>query len=244
MESPDPGYLYNADIKPQESLNFELGIKGNRLRPEKEALRRILFEATFFHIKVNNEIVPYEILGDVFFRNAAQTRRLGLEFGTQLEIVRDLNFTLSYTYSNFDYLTYVARTIELDSTGNFVETDRDFTGNIVPSVPEHNLYSSLSYSRPLVRWLNGFAKASYMGISGMWVDDANTDKTDAYHLMNGVLGLDMRFGGFNMMVSGGINNILDVTYVGFTNTNSADGRYYEAGAPRNWFLTVNFGYRF
>ena len=244
MDSPDPADLYNADIRPQESLNFELGIKGNRLKPEEDILRKILFEATFFQINVNNEIVPYEVLGDVYFRNAAETRRTGLELGGQLEIYRNLSFSLAYTYSNFLYNSYQARTIEIDSSGNFVEYDRDFSGNIVPSVPKHNFYSALSYSRPLLRWLDGFGKLSYMGISGMWVDDANTDKTEAYHLLNGVLGLDMRFGGFNVMVSGGINNIFDETYVGFTNTNSANKRFYEAGAPRNWFLSVNFGYRF
>jgi hypothetical protein len=54
----------------------------------------------------------------------------------------------------------------------------------------------------------------------------------------------MKFGGLNILLSGGLNNMLDEIYVGFTNTNSATGRFYEAGEPRNWFLTVNLGYVF
>ena len=83
-----------------------------------------------------------------------------------------------------------------------------------------------------------------MGISGMWVDDANTDKTDSYSLLNATLGFDMTFGKFSVLLSGGIDNFLDEIYVGFTNTNSANGRFYEAGAPRNYYLSLNLGYTF
>jgi outer membrane receptor protein involved in Fe transport len=58
------------------------------------------------------------------------------------------------------------------------------------------------------------------------------------------LGVDIKFGKFNIMASGGVNNILDEIYVGFTNTNSADKRFYEAGAPRDYFFSLNLGYLF
>jgi len=171
-----------------------VGIKGNRLRPEQDLFRKILFEATLFNINMDNEIIPYEVLGDVYFRNAARTRRTGLEMGGQLEIIRGLAFTISYTYSNFNYKSYMAKTIEMDSTGTFIENERDFSGNIVPSVPVNNVYLALSYSRSIVRHISGFGKLSFNGISGLWVDDANTDKTEGYSLLNAVLGLDMKFG--------------------------------------------------
>jgi iron complex outermembrane recepter protein len=244
MDSPDPDFIYNQDLKPQESLNFEVGIKGNKLRPEEDILRNVLFEATFFNIDINNEIVPYEVLGDVFYRNAAETQRMGLELGAQAEILRGFNVTLAYTFSNFDYKDYIARTIEIDTSGNFITNDEDFSGNVVPSVPKNNFYMSMSYSHPIISQINGFVRASYMGISGMWVDDANTDQTDAYNLLNATLGFDMTFGKFNILLSGGIDNLLDEIYVGFTNTNSANGRFYEAGAPRNYYLSLNLGYTF
>ena len=245
MESPIPDFLYNQTIEPQQSRNFELGIKGNRIHAEEDVLRRILFEATLFHIDLKNEIVPYEVLGDVFFRNAAETRRSGIELGGRAEIIRGLDLTLSWTYSDFTYKTYEALAIEIDSLGNFVESEQDYAGNIVPSVPKSNLYLALSYAHKLYREkISGFARLSYMGISGLWVDDANTDKTDGYNLVNVNLGLDMRFGKFNIMLSGGVENIFNEIYVGFTNTNSANKRFYEAGAPRNYFLSVNLGYSF
>jgi len=244
LESLNPGYLYNQELDAQESKNFELGVKGNLMNSESDFLRRIWFEATFFNITIENEIVPFEVLGDVFFRNAAKTDRTGMELGSRLEIYTDLNFTFSYTYSNFKYNSYQAKSIEVDSTGNIFETEMDFSGNIVPSVPKNNLHLALSYAHPIFRKVKGFAKFSYHGISGLWVDDANSDMTDAYHLMNSVFGLDMTFGGFNLLFSGGVNNMTDQVYVGFTNTNSADLRFYEAGAPRNYFISVNLGYTF
>jgi iron complex outermembrane receptor protein len=244
LESLDPAHLYNKDLKAEESQNLELGIKGSLIRYESDFLRRILFEATLFNIQINNEIIPFEVFGDVFFRNAAKTNRRGLELGSSLEIYRNLQFTLAYTYSHFRYDSYIAKNIELDQGGNIIEEERDFAGNIVPSYPEHNLYLALSYAYPFHKNLSAFAKMSYMGVSGLWVDDANSDKTDAYKLLNSVLGLDMVFGKFNMLLSGSLNNMLNQIYVGFTNTNSADGRFYEAGEPRNFFVSINFGYRF
>lgn len=244
MSSADPEFLFNQDLKPQKSNNFEAGIKGNILKWESSFLRRISYEATLYHLRITNEIVPYEVLGEVYYRNAAKTRRIGLEFGTQIEIIRNLNFGITYTWSDFDYLTYEAQTIEIDTAGNLITSTRDFSGNIVPSVPVNNLYLSLAYSIPVGKRHNLFVRTSYQGISGMWVDDANSDKTGSYNLLNTLIGADLRWGKFNLMVSGGVNNIFDEIYVGFTNTNSANKRYYEAGAPRDFFVSLNLGYVF
>ena len=244
LDSPDPAYLLNQDLQPQESMNLELGIKGNIYNSKEDFFRKIFFEATIFDVIVNNEIIPYEVIGDVYYRNAAKTNRFGIELGGQVEIYRDLNFAVAYTFSDFKYDSYTARSVDQDSTGNLVVSDKDFSGNIVPSVPENNLYLSLSYGYQVIRQISLFAKASYQGISGLWVDDANTDKTNSYNLLNAVLGIDMKFGGFNVLLSGGVNNIFDEIYVGFTNTNSADKRFYEAGAPRDYFVTLNLGYTF
>ncbi len=244
LESLLPADLYNHELEAQESKNLELGIKGNFLDFDRNVMQRILFEATLFNIQINNEIVPFEVLGDVFFRNAAKTNRTGVELGSRLEIVKDLNFVMAYTWSDFTYDAYPATTILFDSTGNQVEQEEDFSGNMVPSVPENNLYMALSYNHPLFKQINGFAKISYQAISGLYVDDANSDLTEGYNLLNTTIGMDMKFGRFNFMISGGINNIFDEIYVGFTNTNSADLRFYEAGAPRNYYLSLNLGYSF
>jgi iron complex outermembrane receptor protein len=244
LESVDPATLYNQELRAQESMNYELGIKGFEYRFDQRWLKKVLFEATAFLIDIDNEIVPYEVFGDVFFRNAAETQRWGLEFGSTLEIVENFSFSAAYTYSDFIYQSYITTTIEVDNEGNIAEEEKDFSGNVVPSTPKHNLYLAASYAYPFHKNLRGFIKLSYMGISGLWVDDANSDQTDGYSLLNGVLGLDMNFGKLNILLSGSLNNMLDEVYVGFTNTNSSERRFYEAGEPRNYFASLKIGYRF
>lgn len=244
LESFDPTYLYNHELNAQETNSFELGIKGNLNNRETKFFNHLLFEVTFFNLNIDNEIVPFEVYNEVYFRNAAKTNRWGIELGSGLEIINGLNFTIAYTFSDFTYIDYSAIAIEIDSSGNIVETDQDYTGNIVPSVPKNNLFVSLSYQHNISRKFAGFAKLSFQDISGLWVDDANTDKTKSYQLLNSVLGVDMNFRKLNIQVSGGVNNILDEVYVGFVNTNSAERRYYEAGEPRNYFASINIGYRF
>ncbi len=244
LESFDPSFLYNPDLKPQETQSFEAGIKGFIDNSDSYILKRVQFEATFFNLNIDNEVVPYEIYGDVFFRNAAKTARRGLELGSHINIITNLKFTFAYTFSDFIYESYSALFIQIDSTGNIVETEEVFSGKIVPSVPKNNLFMSLSYNQPITNKIDGFAKFSYSGVSGLWVDDANSDKTNGYKIVNSTLGIDMRFGKLNIIASGGINNLLDEVYVGFTNTNSAEKKFYEAGAPRNYFVSLNVGYKF
>lgn len=244
LESFDPAKLYNSQLKAQETRSFEMGIKGNLIRRQAAYFKRLLFELTLFNMNIENEVVPFEVFSEVYFRNAAKTSRRGLEAGTRIEIVKALNLTLSYTFSDFSYSNYKALAIEIDTAGNLSESEQDFSGHIVPSVPRNNLFVALSYSYPIYQKVHVFAKLGYTGISGLWVDDANSDKTDGYRLINSQLGFDMVFGKFNLLLSGGVHNMLDEAYVGFTNTNSAERRFYEAGAPRNYFVSLNIGYRF
>jgi iron complex outermembrane recepter protein len=230
--------LLNPDLKAQDSKNFELGIKGHIINPYNDTFRDIIFETTLFNIIIDNEIVPYEIFGEVYFRNAAITNRRGLEFGVDMELLRGLRFQGSYTFSDFTYDTYEALAINQDLT----ETIENYDGNEVPTVPKHNFFTALSYAHAFAQNITGFIRGSYRFVSGMYVNDANTDKTDDYGLLNAGIGADFVFGKFNLLLSAGVNNIADEVYVGFITINSSNGRYYEAGEPRNFYGGINLGY--
>jgi outer membrane receptor protein involved in Fe transport len=132
----------------------------------------------------------------------------------------------------------------MDSTNNIVQISRDFSGNYEPAVPENELNLSLVYTHPFGKKINTFAKVGYDFLSGMWVDDLNTDKTDSYNLLNASIGADMKFGHFKFSVSGGINNIFNTVYVEYTTTNSADKRFYNAGEPVNFSGILDIAYIF
>ncbi len=238
--STRPGILLNPDLKAQKSNNFEIGIKGNIRDSNAEMFGNILFEATFFNYIIEDEIVPFEVYGDVFYRNSAKTLRRGIEAGVDVEILEGLNFQGSYSFSDFSYDNYNALAID----ENLDTTSQNYSGNIVPSVPKHNLFLACSYAYPIVNQITGFIRASFRHVSGMYVDDANSELTSDYDVLNASLGLDFIFGKFDILASLGVNNIFDKTYVGFVNINSSDRRFYEAGEPRNFYGGINLGYSF
>jgi iron complex outermembrane receptor protein len=244
--SSNPSVQLNPDLNAQKSKNFEIGIKGNIRNPERQFLNNIAFEATFFNIMIEDEIVPFEVYGDVFFRNAAKTNRTGVEVGGSFDIIGGLNLQASYTYSNFTYDEYIALSITEDQD----TLTQDYSGNVAPSVPEHNLFFALAYNQTITDQITGFVRGSMRYVSEMYVNDANyfseTDPgtTEAYTMLNAGIGLDMVFGKFNLLINGGVNNIADDVYVGFININSSNGSFYEAGEPRSFYGGINLGYAF
>jgi iron complex outermembrane receptor protein len=222
-----------------------MGIKGSRIIKDSALFFKMFsYKANFFKTLIENEIIPYEVFGDVFYRNATKTNRYGLKLESRLEIFKDLTFAFLYTYSYSIYDSYAAISIETDTTGNIIQVNRDFSGNKEPNVPENNLTLSLSYIHAVGKKINLTGKVSYQNISGFWVDDANTDKTNSCDLLNVNIGFDMKFGHIKLSGSGGINNIFDKVYAGYTTSNSANKRFYNPGSPRNYFCSVNIGYLF
>ncbi|MBI3195257.1 MAG: TonB-dependent receptor, partial [Ignavibacteriae bacterium] len=242
--STKPLSLFNPDVEPQKSKSFELGIKGNIVDFDAELFRTIYFDVTIFNTKIDDEIVPFEVFGDVFYRNAARTNRTGIEIGGSADIFRGLQAKTSYTFSDFSYDSFSARVIGTDSVGNMVINDLSYDGNSVPSVPKHNLSLTVSYDKKFYETLTGFGKASYTNVSGMYVDDGNSEMFDGYSLFNSNLGMEWIVDRFQFVVSCGVNNIFDKRYVAFVNINSAQKEFYEVGEPRNFFAGFNFGYTF
>lgn len=232
--------LLNPDLKAQKSTIMEVGSKGNLIFDDWVFFRKINFETAIFNYIIKDEIVPFDVAGvGVYYRNAAKTNRFGVEFGSDINIYKNLNFKFSYAFSNFKYDEYIAR---IDSITKIV--DIPYSGKYVPSVPKHNLYLALSYEKPILENITGFIKVSDRFVSNMYVDDANTESTSSYQLLNLLVGSDIKLGKFNIMFSSGVNNILNKTYVGFININSDRKEYYEAGEPRNYFGILNIGYTF
>ncbi len=238
--SSNPSINLNPDLNAQESRNFEIGIKGNIRSFDEQMFNNVSFEATFFNIYIENEIIPFEVYGDVFFRNAAKTTRNGLEVGASVDVLEGLNLQASYTFSDFTYDEYFALTID----ENLDTTTQNFEGNAAPSVPQHNAFFAAAYNHEIARGISGFVRGSVRYVSGMYVDDANSDKTDDYTTFNAGIGVDMVLGKFNLLISYGWNNIINRVYAGFVNINSSNGRYYEAGEPRNAYVGINAGYAF
>ncbi len=243
-ESPNPGVIFNQDLKPRESRSFELGIRGNVPEKKRVFFKKIGFDAALFLNSINNEIVPYFVNGDMFFRNAARARLRGVELGTLVDIYRGLSLGMNYTRSDFRYTSNESTTTSRDSLGRQVTSTKDFSGNRLPGIPVNNFSVILSWTQPIGRHFDVLLRSTWQGISGLWADDGNTEKTNNRNLLNGVAGMDLKYGKFSLSASGGVNNIFNQVYTGFVCINAVDKRYYNAGAPRNFFVSLNLGFVF
>lgn len=230
----------NPDLKPQSSKNFEVGFKGNIFSEKRNYFNNIFLELTGYYLMIEDEIVPFVVDNTVYYRNAAKTDRKGIEFGLKTEIVKGLTFKSAYTFNDFKYDTYTALTI--DKNGN--QSTKQYDGNVVPSVPKHNISVDLMYDYNFSKYVRAFIKGNYTYIDRMYVNDANTENAESYILLNSLVGIDFAYKGFSLLANFGINNITDKQYVAFININDANGRYYESGPKRNFFGTLNLGYNF
>lgn len=235
-------HTMNPDLKAQKSTSFEVGIKGEVLDYKKDYFKNTLFEVAFYNTKIEDVIVPFVVDGDVFYRNAAVSKRTGVEVGLSSEIVRGLTLKGSYAYQNFKYDEYQAGNI--DEFGNL--TNVDYSGNIEASNPENFAAGEIMYQYTVAKKYTLYAKSSIQYVGGMFVDDANTDslKTDPYTLWNGQVGIDCNLNKFRLIAYGGLNNILDKKYVAFININSANADYYESGPKMNFFGGLTLSYMF
>ena len=235
----------NPDLNPQKSRNYELGIKGN-FSVEEIELEKAYFEATFFNINIDDEIVPFVINDKTYFRNAALTQRTGIETGIKIEMFEGMEIQTNYTFADFKYQDYDAVTY----TAGGDTINENYSGNVIPSVPKNLVNFILNYEFKINRNVTGFVLADMDYVGSMFVDDKNSESVADYYYANFLVGANMFFDNFNLLLSGGMNNIFDKKYVGFININAnpelpqESRRYFEPGEPRSYYLGLNLGYSF
>ena len=232
-------YTLNPDLKPQNSQNFEFGIKGNVLNKKSEFMRKLKFEVTFFDYVVRNEIIPFTINQNTFFRNATRTNRLGVEVGVMCEPFEGIELVTNYTLTNFKYQDYTA--VIQGPSGNTVE---DYNGNYVPSIPRHILNLIFNYEFEISDKVNGLLQWDCDYLTSMYVNDNNSESTPSYFYGNVMAGINFNVGKLNTVFYAGVNNIFDKRYVGYVNINDFYGRYYETGEPRSIYSGLNVSYKF
>ncbi|MFA5403533.1 MAG: TonB-dependent receptor [Ignavibacteria bacterium] len=233
----------NPDLQGQKSTNFEVGIKGSSSGINNKYFTNTFAELTFFHSLIQDEIVPFVYDNAYFYRNAGKTRRIGLEAGFNTEIFKGLTLKAAYTYSKFEYIDYKALVIV---SSPFQEVIEDYSNNIVPTVPKNLLSGELGYSHTFEKYYTAFIKGNARFVGSMYVNDKNVDslKTEDYLLLGGQLGFAVNYQGLNITAYAGVDNIGDKKYVSYININDMGGRFYEAGAKRNFFGGIKVGYIF
>lgn len=206
----------NPNIKPERSINYEVG-------GLIDIRRRASINFAAFHMRVDDEIVPTGIgFPQELFGNAAKATHNGFELGAGLNISRDLDFRAAYTFSDFYFK-------------EFINGFGDFSGNDLPGIPAHHLNMSLKYRNPL-----GFYAGMNVDVVGkFFADDANQVANDQYSVANLFVGYNRFFKKYKLTLQYRLNNAFSEKYNEFIVINDRFGGYFYPAPTRNHTGTVS-----
>ncbi|MDH0099219.1 TonB-dependent receptor [Ectopseudomonas hydrolytica] len=215
---------FGFDLQPATSKQLEIGLKA-RLA-EATSLQLALFQ-----IDTDDELVVASASGGrTRFQNAAQTRRRGVELAMESQLSETLRATLAYTRIDAAYSQ------DFTSGGRLIEA-----GNRLPGIPASTLYGELAWQPR-----EGFSTAlEGLYRSKLYVEDSNADKAaPSYALFNWQARFEQTLGAltFNQVLR--IDNLLDREYIGSVIVGESNGRYYEPGPERAWYIGAGVQYRF
>ncbi|MGQ0563147.1 MAG: TonB-dependent receptor family protein [Gemmatimonadota bacterium] len=215
-----PGF--NRSLDPERALAFELGYRGR--------IGSVALDASIYQIRIQDAIVPFQVAqveGRDFFRNAGRTRHRGIELTTTAGLTPALQFTASYTFSDFVFLDD-----GIDAVSN--------EGNRLPGVAPHHLIV-----RPVLRTRAVVIEPELEITSRYYADDANSEaaRNPGATVVNLRVRAARPIGRTGLTPFAAINNLTDERYSGSVVVNAAGARYFEPAPGRNFFfgLAIRIG---
>jgi len=215
---PDGQPGLNFALVPARTGNGELGAKWKQ--GESGSLRLALFRSL-----TRNEIVVASSMGGrSTYRNAARTRRQGVEAGYDAALGGLWQWQIAYTYLDATYR---------QPFGSVT------AGHRLPAVPESQLWSAL-------RWGGDHGwNAALEGstLSPVPVNDLNSGNAPSYGLLgvNGAYIWDLPH--WRVQAFARVDNLLGTRYVGAVVINDASQLYYQPGAGRSAFAGIRLSWK-
>ena len=186
--------------------------------------------AALFDIQTRDEIVVDTAAGGrTTFKNAGRTERRGFELAAETQLSGPWQAHAAYT--------------RLDATFRDGFTSGAAVvpaGNLIPGVPASQLGAQLRYRRPAYY---GYLEALHR--SRVPVNDANAEFSDAFTVLNAVVGLTQQQGTrwrFSEYLR--LDNLTDRNYVGSVIVNEANGRFYEPSPRRSMTIGAQASLQF
>jgi len=204
----------NKELNPSKAKNYEIGWKFFGTN--------IIVETTLFYIKSSNELLPYELEefpGRAFYRNAGLTNRTGVEMSYKRSW-KKFNMIRSLSYAKYIFDDYIKK-------------GEDLSGKNIPGIPSMTRNLELNYNN------NGWkVQFNYNNIGKFYAEDENKIKIDSYSILNVQSSKTFYKGWGEILISGGVKNILNKEYYDNIRINAFGGRYYEAAPGRNFFTSL------
>ncbi len=221
---------FNPELDPQQARSVELGFKGG-------TGLRWRYDIALFDVRVEDEIVPFEKDGVTYYRNAAETRRRGVELGLEGRPVDRLKVTAAVAYGRFTFRDHVAP----EEPG--VAGDEQVRGNRIPGVPRAHGYLEVAWeARGGWRW-----SVDARAAEGVWADDRNTVRSPGYTEVGVRATRSFVTAAWEARPFIGINNLFDEEYDANVRINAGpddslleERRYFEPAPERTVYAGVTF----
>ncbi len=223
INSPSGLGGFNSNLKPQQSFSREIGIK-------RAFHNGFSFNVAAFLIRSEDELIPFELSsspGRAFFRNAGESKRIGLETKATAELFARASVKISYTLSHFEFDSF--------STG-----DVNFEGKQLPGIPKHRLFASFRYCLPG----DGYFQFNLNRVGEIFVDNENSLENPSYVLAHLRLGKKGQIRKLRYSLYFGVSNLFDQNYNANIRVNSSRGRFFEPGAQVNVYGGLDLAYGF
>jgi iron complex outermembrane receptor protein len=216
---PDGEGGFNQSLGPEYLHSLEVGVRGFLAGP------RLDYSVTGYRAQVKDALVAYQGVGEqVFYRNAGESSRRGVELALGWRPIPALSARLSYTYQDFVYDRYVSG-------------DQDVSGNREPGIPPHTVFAQLTHSAPwgltstlTARWVDSYQ-----------VNDANTESNWAFTVVGFRVSFDREIGRVAARPFAGIDNLFDERYNATVSVNAVGGRYYSPSPGRSFYVGFRLG---
>jgi len=156
---------------PEHSWCYDLGVKSSLFD------NLLSFDFTLFYIDwKDQQISQTKPTGQGFLlRNAGKSASKGVEFSAQVNPVKNLNFQVSYGYTNAKYKEYK----ESETT--------NYDNNYLPMVPQNTVSFGANYTiNTNLSWLDNITlHGQYVGTGKLYWNDKNDISQPYYGVFNG-----------------------------------------------------------
>jgi iron complex outermembrane receptor protein len=226
-QNPDHFGGFNIHLTSATSEGFELGARHS-------LSSQFRYEFAGFFLSTQNDFDRYRISNplrnqETFYRNAASSKRTGVEFSIDFTPNRDLEIQAAYTLSGFQYTNSSPIQVVMDDP-----TIKKYVvdGNWLPNSPKHQVYVDLQYMLSPRLSLGLSAEAQ----TKTYIDGADVESEAAagYTLVHGRVRYGWQVTGVEGEFVLQLRNIFNTKYVAFTEPDPG-GNAYQPGAGREFF---------
>jgi iron complex outermembrane receptor protein len=241
LASNPTGYSgFNTHLVPATSGCSEIGIRG--FYNEK-----LSYEITGFMMKTKNDFFRFKQTGrgnqEVFYGNAGNSTRYGIETSVSYEILKNLRWQVAYTYSNYKYTSSDIDPVYTDPA--YVLTSPPMKGQWLPNSPKNQLYSEVVYlinsrlelslaTEYQSKWAVYSDPKAYYG----QLDPAIFQNwQEGFNLFHARVSYKLNIGKIKGECSLFVRNLTGARYMAFTEPDP-DGNAYHPGPGREFFGNI------